>query len=148
MAATTSIDATAGRLFTLKISDGGSPPILLTIGGAKSTRMTLNAAPVDITNVASNGWKEYLPGGGAKELSVSLQGIFDSRTPGARKVWDAAMAQGAGGYLEAQLISGHGDSFVGTFVIESYERSGEDGNAEQFSCSIKSSGPPAYIPAP
>lgn len=148
MAITTSIDAGAGRLFTLKISDGGDPPVFLTIGGAKSTRMSLNAAPVDITNVASNGWKEYLPGAGTKELSISLSGVFDSRTPGATKVWDAAMAQGVGGYIEAQVISGHGDYFVGTFVVENYERSGEDSNAEQFSCSIKSSGQPTYVPAP
>lgn len=147
MAITTSIDAESGRLFTLKISDGGDPPIFLVIGGAKSTRMSLNAAPVDITNVASNGWKEYLPGAGVKELSVSLQGIFDSRTVGARKVWDAAMAQGGGGYIECQLISGHGDYFVGTFVVEQYERSGDDSGAEQFTCSMKSSGPPTYVPA-
>jgi predicted secreted protein len=148
MAITTSIDANAGRLFTLKASDGGTPPTFLTIGGCKSTRMTLNAAPVDITNVASNGWREYLPGAGVKEMTVAIQGVFDSRTPGARKVWDAAMAQGAGGYIEAQLISGHGDSFVGTWVVENYERSGEDANAETFSASIKSSGPPQYISAP
>ncbi|MCW2242261.1 phage tail tube protein [Azospirillum canadense] len=142
-----SIQAKAGRQFTIKVSDGAATPTFLTIGGLRDTSMQLNGGAVDITNVASNGWREYLPGGGVKELSVSGSGIFDSLTPGARKVWDAAMAQDASGYLEMQLISGHGDSFVGTFVVDSYSRKGGN-EAETFDISLKSSGPPTYIPAP
>lgn len=148
MATTTSIDAKAGRLFTIKVSDGAATPTFLTIGGLKGTKMQINAAPVDITNVESDGWKEYLPGAGVKELTISGDGIFDSRTPGARKIWDAALAQGDGGYLECQIVSGHGDSFVGTFVVSNYGRDGTNEQAETFSVSMASSGPPTYIPAP
>lgn len=143
-----SIQAKAGRQFTIKVSDGAATPTFLTIGGLKDTSMELNGAPVDITNVASNGWAEYLPGAGTKSLSVSGNGIFDSLTPGARKIWDAAMAQDETGYIELQIISGHGDSFVGTFVVENYRRSGAQADAEAFSVSLKSSGPPTYVPAP
>ncbi|MBP2291044.1 phage tail tube protein [Azospirillum rugosum] len=148
MTINTSIDAAAGRMFTMKVSDGNAPPTFLTIGGGKSLRLSINGAPVEISNSASGGWKEYLPGAGLKEMTASLQGIFDSKTVGARKVWDAAFAVGVGGYIEAQIISGHGDYFVGVFVVESYERSGDDGQAEQFSCTLKSHGQPSYVAAP
>lgn len=143
-----SINAKAGRAFTIKVSDGAETPTFLTIGGLKSTNLQLNGGSVDITNVASAGWKEYLPGGASKELLISGDGIFDSLTVGARKIWDAAMAMDASGYIECQIISGHGDSFVGTFVVDNYSRKGDDSNAETFSVSLKSSGPPTYIPAP
>lgn len=145
---TTSIKAKAGRAFTIKVSDAAPTPTFLTVGGLKSTNLQLNGGAANITNVGSAGWEEWLPGGATKGLSISGDGIFDSLTPGARKIWDAAMAMDEGGYLELQIISGHGDSFVGTFVVESYSRKGDDSGAETFSVSLKSSGPPQYIPAP
>ncbi|CAO3428683.1 phage tail tube protein [Azospirillum argentinense] len=148
MAVSKSINAKAGRAFTIKVSDGAATPTFLTIGGLKSTNLQLNGGAVDITNVGSAGWKEWLPGGASKGLAISGDGIFDSLTPGARKIWDAAMAMGDDGYIECQIISGHGDSFVGAFVVENYSRKGDDGSAETFSVSLQSSGPPQYIPAP
>lgn len=150
MAVTTSIGAKSGRQFTIKVSDGAATPAFLTIGGLKNCKMQLNGGAVDITNVASNGWKEYLPGGGVKEMAISGSGIFDSLTEGARKVWNAVLNADPStgvGYLECQLISGHGDSFVGTFVVENYSRNGDDANAETFDIAMKSSGKPTYIPA-
>ncbi|MBP2232566.1 TP901-1 family phage major tail protein [Azospirillum agricola] len=141
----TTIEAKSGRQFTFKISDGEAIPTFLTIGGLKDCKVQINGASIDITNVASDGWKEYLPGGGSMELSISGNGIFDSLTTGARKLFAALINRE---YIEAQLISGHGDSFVGTFVVENYSRNGSVDAAETFDVSIKSSGPISYIPAP
>lgn len=139
-----SITAKAGRLFILKVESPDTPGTYLTVGGLRSTGMSINNNPVDITNVASNGFRELLPDGGVQAFSFNCDGIFDSQTPGFAVLWDAAQNRTL---LGSQIISGHGDTFEGYLVVGNLTRTGSFDNAETFSCTLESSGEITYTPA-
>lgn len=141
MSFTPSITAKPGRDFLLKVSDQVSPTNFVTVGGLRNVQLTLNNNPVDITNAASNGFREYLPDGGVQSFSFSGDGIFDSQTTGAQTLFTAAKDRTV---IEGQIISGHGDSFTGFFVVTSYQRSGPYDGAEGFSVSLESTGQLVY----
>lgn len=138
-----SIVAKPGREFLLKVAAGTSPTTFQTVGGLRTTSLTINNNPVDITNSASNGFREMLPDGGVQSFSVSGDGIFDSLTTGADLLFTAAKDRVL---IECQVVSGHGDSFVGNFVVTSFARNGSFDGAEQFSVSLESTGELDYVP--
>ena len=139
-----SINAKPGRDFILKVSDGTSPTAFVTIGGLRTTGMTINNNPVDITNVDSDGYREWLPDGGIQAFSFAGDGIFDSSTNGADLLFTAALNRTL---IETQIISGHGDEFRGNLVVTSFQRTGQFDGAETFSVQLESSGRMAYTPA-
>jgi len=141
MAFNPSITAKPGRDFLLKVSDQTSPTNFVTVGGLRNVQLTINNNPVDITNAASNGFREYLPDGGVQSFSFSGDGIFDSETTGANSLFDAAQNRTV---IEGQISSGHGDSFTGFFVVTSFQRSGAFDGAETFSVSLESTGQLVY----
>ena len=69
--------AQKGRALLMKIGDGASPEVFTTIGGMRSTSITLNDEAVDITNKDStNDARVLLAQGGIKSASVSGNGVF------------------------------------------------------------------------
>lgn len=145
MAVTSSISANSGRDFLIKVADPAvSPTVFFTVGGLRSGSITINDNPVDITNVASGGFQEWLPDGGVFSTSVSGDGIYDSTGTGAGLVHTASINRS---FLEVQVVSGAGDSFVFDAVVESLERSASYDDAEGFSISIQSHGAVVHTPA-
>lgn len=142
MAITPSITAKPGFQFLLKVADPAiSPTSFLTVGGLRNTQLTINNNPADISNAASNGFREFLPAGGVQDFQLSADGVFDSQTPGARLVFNAAVNRTL---IEAQIVSGHGDAFFGNFVVQTSQRSGPYQDAEQFSIQLQGSGQIIY----
>lgn len=142
MAITPSITAKPGFQFILKVADPTkSPTVFETVGGLRNTQLTINNNPADISNAASAGFREFLPEGGVQEFSLSADGVFDSRTPGARRVFNAAVNREL---VEGMVVSGHGDAFIGAFVVQSCQRSGPFQDAEQFSIQLQGSGRIVY----
>ena len=144
MAVGSSITAKPGRDFLLKVSDGTSPTTFVTVGGIRNTQLTVNNNPVDITNAASNGFRELLPDGGIQSFDLSADGIFDSNTTGA-DLLNAAMLGRT--LIEVQIVSGHGDSFVGAVAVASFQRAGALNDAETFSVQLQSHGQINYMSA-
>lgn len=144
MTFTPSITAKPGREFVLKVAQAGSPTTFVTVGGIRTTGLTINNNPVDITNVASEGYREWLPDGGIQQFSMAIDGIFDSQTNGADLLFTAARNRTL---IEAQIISGHGDEFRGNVVVTSFQRTGQFDGAETFSAQLESSGQLLYIGA-
>ena len=142
MPVTTSITAYSGRDFIIKLADPDvSPSSFSTLGGLRSGTITINDNPVDITNVASNGYQEWLADGGVFSVSVSGDGIYDGTGTGAQLAHTASVNRT---YVECQVNSGAGDYFVFDAVIESYERTGSYDDAEGFSISLASHGVVTY----
>ena len=142
MAVTTSITAYSGRDFLVKVADPDvSPSSFNTLGGLRSGTITINDNPVDITNVASNGFQEWLADGGVFAVTVSGDGIYDGTGTGASLVHSAAVNRT---YLEVQVNSGANDYFVMDAVVESFERNGSYDDAEGFSVTFSSHGQVDY----
>lgn len=142
MAITPSITAKPGFQFIFQVADPAvSPTVFTTVGGLRNTRLTINNNPADISNAASAGFREFLPEGGVQDFQLAADGVFDSSGAAARRVFQAAVNRTL---IEGRVISGHGDSFTGNFVVQSCERSGPYQDAEQYSIQLQGSGQIVY----
>ena len=70
--------AQKGKDVLMKINTSGSTYV--TIGGLRSTSITLNDEAVDITNKDSEGTRTLLAGAGVNSISVSGSGVFTDST--------------------------------------------------------------------
>ena len=119
-----------------------------TIGGLRSTSITLNEESVDITNKDSLGNRTLLAGAGVNSLSVSGSGVFtDSAAEVAvrtafqaqQNTSDGSSAQTAA-FESFQFIIPNLGTYTGNFQITSLEYSGEYNGEATYSMSFESAG--------
>jgi TP901-1 family phage major tail protein len=119
-----------------------------TIGGLRSTSITLNEESVDITNKDSLGNRTLLAGAGVNSLSVSGSGVFtDSASEVAvrtafqaqQNTSDGSSAQTAA-FESFQFIIPNLGTYTGNFQITSLEYSGEYNGEATYSMSFESAG--------
>ena len=131
--------AQKGSAFLLKDNSTGTPA---TIGGLRSTSMSINGEMVDITTKDSNAFitsgndkaRDLLQGGGIRSMSISASGVFtDSSTENILRgfAFDGAIQN-------YDLVFGDGSKVAGAFLITSYERAGEYNGEETYSVSLES----------
>lgn len=136
--------ANKAELLLLKIGDGASPAeSFITLGGLRSTRMTVNRNPVTATDVLSEGWRRVLDEAGNAAVRVQGSGLFLNSAA-------EAVLRGqtmAGTVTNYQLHFGNGDCLSGAFVVSQYERSGKVGDMEAFSLTLESAGAMSYMTA-
>jgi len=129
--------AQKGRALLMKIGDGASPEAFTTIGGMRSTNITLNDETVDITNKDStNNARELLAQGGIKSGTVSGSGVFTdsaSETTLYGK-WHAATNSNYQ-FLVPDLIT-----ITGAFQLTTLEYAGEYNGEVTYSFTFESAG--------
>jgi len=119
-----------------------------TIGGLRSTSITLNDESVDITNKDSLGTRTLLAGAGVNSLSVSGSGVFtDSAAEVAVRTAFAAQQNTSDGYSAQtaafesfQFIIPNLGTYTGAFQITSLEYAGEYNGEATYSMSFESAG--------
>jgi TP901-1 family phage major tail protein len=127
--------AQKGSALLLKIGSG-SPVTYATIGGLRSTSITMNDEPVDITNKDSAGVRTLLAQGGVQSMSVSGSGVFtDAASEGTLRT-----AFGAASFSQYQLVIPDFGTYTGTFMIASLEYAGEYNGEVTYSVTLESSG--------
>lgn len=104
-----------------------------TVGGLRSTSLSINAEEIDITNQDSAQWKEILDGAGIKSFTISGSGVFvdDAR---ATKVRTVALAQQLRNWRI--LVNADGDYYQGCMKITSLEHAGDYNNEQTYSISL------------
>ena len=136
--------AEKGSGFLVKIGDGGAPESFTTIGGMRSTSLTVNSEPVDITNKQSGGWRELLAGAGVRRLSVAGTGVFTD-SAAENDLQAKALAASLDNY---EIVFDSGDKFAGSFQVATLDYSGEFNGERTYSLSLESSGPVTFTAAP
>lgn len=137
-----------GSSFLLKENSTGTPA---TVGGLRSTSMTINGEAVDITTKDSNAFitsgndkaRDLLQGGGVRSMSITASGVFtDSSTENLVRgfAFDGAIQN-------YDLIFSDGSKIAGAFLITSYERAGEFNGEETYSLTLESSNTITYTNA-
>ena len=137
-----------GSSFLLKDNSTGTPA---TIGGLRSTSMTINGEAVDITSKDSNAFissgndkaRDLLQGGGVRSMTISASGVFtDSSTENILRgfAFDGAIQN-------YDLIFSDGSKISGAFLVTSYERAGEFNGEETYSVTLESSNTITYTNA-
>jgi TP901-1 family phage major tail protein len=119
-----------------------------TIGGLRSTSITLNDESVDITNKDSLGSRTLLAGAGVNSLSVSGSGVFtDSAAEVAVRTAFAAQQNTSDGtsaqtaaFESFQFRIPNLGTYTGAFQITSLEYAGEYNGEATYSMSFESAG--------
>lgn len=129
--------AQKGRALLMKIGDGASPEAFTTIGGMRSTNITLNDETVDITNKDStNNARELLAQGGIKSGTVSGSGVFtDSASETTLYGKWHASSNANYQFLVPDLIT-----ITGAFQLTSLEYAGEYNGEVTYSFTFESAG--------
>ena len=137
-----------GSSFLLKENSTGTPA---TVGGLRSTSMTINGEMVDITDKDAGAFissgndkaRVLVQGGGVRSMTLSASGVFtDSSTENLVRgfAFDGAIQN-------YDLVFSDGSKISGAFLITSYERAGEYNGEETYSLTLESSNTITYTNA-
>ena len=140
--------AQKGSALLMKIGDGASPEAFTTIGGMRSTSLTMNDEMVDVTTKDDNGHRALLAGGGTNSVSVSGSGVFtDAASEGTiRTAYYAQMNTSDGSSAQTaafknfQIIVPDFGTLTGSFMIASLEYAGEYNGEVTYSITLESNG--------
>jgi TP901-1 family phage major tail protein len=141
--------AQKGSSFLLKDNSSGTPA---TIGGMRSTSMSINGEMVDITAKDSATFsgssghdigRALGPQMGIRSMSVTASGVFTD-SAGENNLRGAAFT---GGSVNYDLVFGDDSTVKGAFIVTSYERAGEYNGEETFSVTLESNGTMTYTNA-
>jgi TP901-1 family phage major tail protein len=133
-------NAFRGRDLLLEVASSTSPTTWTAIAGLRTTALSINNNPVDVTNKGSSGYRELLADGGVQSFAMSGDGVYLEQSAD-NTLFLAALNRTT---LNARISSGAGDKFIGTFVVTSYQRTGNFDGAEMFSVSLESTGTMIY----
>jgi len=137
--------AQKGLDMLLKIDISGT---YTTIGGLRSTSISLADEAVDVTNKDSLGTRTLLAGAGVNSLSISGSGVFtDSASEVAlrtafqaqQNTSDGSSAQVAA-FENFQFVVPDLGTYTGAFMISSLEYAGEFNGEVTYSMSFESAG--------
>ena len=133
--------AQTGRLLLVYQGDGGSPESFVQLQGQIEGTVTIEGEPVDISNKDSNGWREFLEGRVNKGISIQLSGVSKDDVTFNNVRNDSLNNLGRSYQL---VIPGTtaGATFEGRFFVTSYEESGAQDGAINYSITLASSGEP------
>ena len=141
--------ALKGSAFLLKDNSTGTA---VTLGGMRSTSMSINGETVDVTTKESATFdgqagndigRVLLANGGIRSMSITASGVFtdtasENTTRGSAFTGDA---------VNYDLVFADTSSVKGLFIITSYERAGEYNGEETYSLTLESSGTMTYTNA-
>ena len=132
--------AQRGKALLLKVDISGT---MTTIGGMRSTSMTLNDEAVDITNKDSGSQRELLPAGGILSMSITASGVFTDSTA----EQTLRSAYGTSTFKSYNVIVPDLGTYAGTFRIASLEYAGEYNGEATYSVTLESSGAVTFTAA-
>jgi TP901-1 family phage major tail protein len=128
--------AQKGSSLLVKIGDGGSPEAFTTVGGLRSTSISLNDEAVDVTTMDSSNQRELLANGGIQTVSISGSGVFTD----AASETTLRSKFGASSFSNFQIIVPDFGTYTGAFMVASLEYSGEYNGEVTYSVTLESSG--------
>jgi TP901-1 family phage major tail protein len=126
--------AQKGSAVLIKLTISGTPT---TIGGLRSSSLTINEETVDVTNKDSSGNRELLADGGILSMSISGSGVFTDST--AETTFRSA-AVGAATFQTFSFIVPDLGTYSGTFQVTSLEYAGEYNGEATYNFALESSG--------
>jgi TP901-1 family phage major tail protein len=133
--------AQKGAALLLKINTTSNTYV--TVGGLRSTAITLNDEAVDVTNKDSAGLRTLLADGGVHSISISGSGVFTDVA--AEETLRTAM--NATAFKNFNVVIPDLGTYQGAFMVTSLEYSGEFNGEVTYSVSLESSGAITYTAA-
>lgn len=133
------MSAQKGAALLLKIgADSSVAPAsdtYTTVGGLRSTGITMNDESVDVTSKDSNQVRELLAQGGVVSCSISGSGVFTDQP--SEEALRASF--GAAEFSNFQIIIPSFGTYAGKFMVASIEYAGEHNGEVTYSVTLESS---------
>jgi TP901-1 family phage major tail protein len=126
--------AQKGKDLLVKINTSGST--FTTIGGLRSTSISINDEPVDVTNKDSANARTLLATAGTSSMTISGSGVFVDDA--AIQLVRGSLANGA--FKSFNLVVPDLGTYAGSFMIASLEFAGEFNGEVTYSLTLESSG--------
>lgn len=128
--------AQKGASLLLKIGDGGSPESFTTVGGLRSTEISLADESVDVTNKDSSGNRTLLADAGIASVSISGSGVFTDAASETtlKNQWNASS------FSNYQVIIPDFGTYQGAFQLTALSYAGEHNGEVTYNVSLESSG--------
>lgn len=121
----------------LRIEKDGTP-----IAGARTTNLTINNEPIDITDKDDDGWRTMLADVGVRNVDATVEGVIKDAT-----LIGIALGSGENVLLDDITIDLDGlGEFAGDFFLQGLEIGGEQADAVTFSATLQSSGQITFTP--
>lgn len=135
--------AQKGASLLLKIGDGGSPESFTTVGGLRSTEISLADESVDVTNKDSSGNRTLLADAGIASVSISGSGVFTDAASETtlKNQWNASS------FSNYQVIIPDFGTYQGAFQLTALSYAGEHNGEVTYNVSLESSGAIAFTGA-
>ena len=135
--------AQKGASLLLKIGDGGSPESFTTVGGLRSTEISLADESVDVTNKDSSGNRTLLADAGIASVSISGSGVFTDAASETtlKNQWNASS------FNNYQVIIPDFGTYQGAFQLTALSYAGEHNGEVTYNVSLESSGAIAFTGA-
>ena len=115
----------------------------MTVGGLRSTSITLNDEAVDVTNKDSSGNRTLLADGGIHSMSVSGSGVFTD----AASETTLKDAMNASAFKNFEVIIPDFGTYQGAFMVATLEYAGEYNGEVTYSVTLESSGAVTFTSA-
>lgn len=114
-----------------------------TVGGLRSTSISMNEEAVDVTTKDSSGVRNLLANGGVQTVSVSGSGVFTD----AASESTLRGAFGASDFHNFEVIIPDFGTYQGEFMVASLEYAGEYNGEVTYSVTLESSGSVTFTAA-
>ena len=128
--------AQKGAELLIKLGDGASPEAFATIGGLRSSEITLNDEAVDVTTKDSSGVRELLADGGIHSMTVSGSGVFTDAT----SEQTLRTKMNATSFSNFKIEIPDLGAYTGKFMVESLAYAGEYNGEVTYTVTLQSSG--------
>ena len=139
--------AQKGSALLLKIgadaTAAASADTYTTVGGLRSTGISMNDEAVDVTTKDSSGVRELLANGGIQTCSISGSGVFTD----AASETTLKNAFGGANFANFEVVIPDFGTYKGKFMVASLEYTGEHNGEATYSVSLENSGAFAFTAA-
>jgi len=132
--------AQKGSAVLIKATVSGSK---VTVGGLRSSSITLNDEMVDITNKDSSNNRTLLPQGGIQSMTITGSGVFTDST----SEQQLRTSFGASAFIAFDFVIPDLGTYTGNFQITSLDFAGEYNGEATYSVTLESSGAVSFASA-
>lgn len=112
----------------------------VTLVGVRTRTFSITNDYVDVTTDDDSGWRTLLADPGLRSVEVTAGGICSDQV----LIAEIMKANITGEPLDVELPTATGAKLAGTFVVSSFEGSGDHDGAYEFSATFMSSGAVTY----
>lgn len=133
----------SGKKVILQVEKAGSPAEYEALEGQKDTRLSMQGAPIDVSDKTTNNWGATIAGTVNATVTVSGFPVWGSET-----YWEILReAFENGDTVNCKLVLNEsGDAYVGALSVTGFEVGGANDGATEYNITLQNAGALVWTP--